>query len=286
MSRMNSHRWVPLGAGRAEQAVELGRSCRSLHFGPPYPPRQGAWPADTGLRPTSPHGAKRGEGAHAPRLEGPRTVLALPALQAVSALLAEFSGPSPFPLAVFAVPFLAPCKAICAHRRGDALRCAEPAGLQLPPPWAQRHSPPEQKHRGELVGAGGETGGCDLFPGTVPLRAPSPVPSSLIPPSSTPLGSMLLVPRPCCFLAPLLFPVSPPAGINTEHSFKCPGSLAAALSHHLPLPPTLTSVPAAPALPQSPHHRHAQWRETDPGRTENQPPPCFPAWGWRLRRCP
>lgn len=70
-----------------------------------------------------------GEAGQAPGLKGPRTVLALPALQAVPALLAEFSGPSPFPLAVFAVPFLAPCKANCTHREGDTLHRAEPAEL-------------------------------------------------------------------------------------------------------------------------------------------------------------
>lgn len=104
---------------------------------------------------------------------GSLTVLALPALQAVSALLAEFSGPSPFPLAVFAVPFLAPCKAICTHRQGDTLRWADPPGLQLPPPQAQSRPPQEQKHRGEVVGAEGGIKGCTLLSGAG-TREPSP----------------------------------------------------------------------------------------------------------------
>ena len=49
--------------------------------------------------------------------------------------------------------------------------------------------------------------------------------------------------------------------------------------HHLPLPTKLTAALATPALPQSLHHHHAQWRETDPWCTENQPPPSFPVWG-------
>lgn len=45
-------------------------------------------------------------------------MLTFPTLQALSAVLAEFSGPAPFPLAVFAIPFLAACEAICTPTRG------------------------------------------------------------------------------------------------------------------------------------------------------------------------
>lgn len=69
-------------------------------------------------------------------------MLALPALQAISALLAEFSGPSPFPLAMFAVPFLAPCEAICAHRQGDMLRRAGSLNVGKQTQGTQKTRPP------------------------------------------------------------------------------------------------------------------------------------------------
>lgn len=222
---------------------------------------------------------------------GFRTVLALPALQAVSALLAEFSGPSSFPLAVFAVPFLAPRKALCAHRQGDTLRWADPPGLQLPPPQAQSRPPQEQKHRGEVVGAGGGIKGCTLFSGagTIPLRARSP--HSLQPRPT--LARAITLKAACCSfpnLAASFHPQCPQyhrqlgSILNTAFGAQDP---AAALTQ-LPLPTPSHQAHCCPGFPSSAsvlHHHRAQHREMDPWSTENQPPLSFPTWGWMFRCC-
>lgn len=206
-------------------------------------------------------------------------MLALPALQAVSALLAELSGPAPFPLAVFAVSFLAACKAICTHRQGHTLCRAEPAGLQ---PWAQRCPPQEQKHRGELVEGWGERlGGLHLlfrprYQGT-PREQGLPVPSSLIPPSSVPprlRQHCCSFPKPCCSLPSPVFPVSSPARINTEHVFQCPGSLAAAFTQ-LPPPTPSHQGHRYPSPAPEPAPSPCSVERNRPRARRNQSPP-FP----------
>lgn len=131
-------------------------------------------------------------------------MLALPALQAVSALLAEFPRPSPFPLAVFAVPWLAACT-----DRGH-ISSAAPAARSSPLPGT------DVLRRAEAQ-KGGRAGA--QAPGSHPLTVSSPCSLQSHPTlihATMPRAGCSSFTKPCCFLASPMSPVSPPAGINTE----------------------------------------------------------------------
>lgn len=224
-------------------------------------------PADTVLPQISPKPRGPGWGRHSPWevFGAVRTVLALPALQAVSVLLAELSGPSPFPLAVFAVPFLAPSKAICTHQQGD--------GFVIPPAGSSSVQPPphtETSPSGPGQSWLGVSGAAPTFqaqaPRTRPWRAESAPSLPHHPPrhrgASVFRAAQGSFPKSHCLPASPVSPVPPAVGLD------------ASSARHLRLQPS--------------PHCHRLPLPTRPqlnGEKRAQKYP-FWGWGWVFRACP
>ena len=171
--------------------------------------------------------------------------------------LLSFRGRPRFRLPCLLSPFLLSAKPSVHTDKGTCYAVQSLLGCSSPPPGREMSSSGAEAQGRAGWGRGRDQGLHPLFrpryQGTIPLRARSP--HSLQPRPTLIHATMLraaccLFSKPCCFLASPMSPVSSPAGINTEYSFQCPGSLAAALTQ-LPPPTPSHQAHCCPGYPSS-----------------------------------